>query len=115
MICNVIVIFDVLTVSIQARDNNLKLLYVERKVSELHRAEEELKSFIKKEKIPFEVEIDEILADPEWMKLQRKVESTGKLYILQDVSKQMQTKLLSIAIVPTVTLFKDIRNLKKKF
>ena len=100
----------VLTVSVQARGNSLKLLYVERKISELHRAEAELKSFIKEKKVPFEVGIDEILADPEWMKLQRKVESTGKVYILQDVSKQTQrkTKLHGTAVVITITLSREI-------
>ena len=74
------------TVSLQLQENRLRLIYGSTKKNELRRAEEELRGLLKYQIIPVESGYDEILEEQEWQKLREKVESGGKLCILQNVS-----------------------------
>ena len=77
------------TVNVQRRGSAMKLVYEERKMSELHRAKQAVKDFLKYVSITIESGFDEIAEDVDWKKLQRSVEASGKLSVLRDVSKHI--------------------------
>ena len=72
--------------SLQFQGGKLKMICSPQKRDEFRRAEEELRGLIKFQLISIESGYDEIMAEEEWKKLQAKVESGGKLFILQNVS-----------------------------
>ena len=61
------------------------MIYCYNKQSELQRAQDELRGLLKYQVIPVESGYDEIMAEEDWQALQKKVESGGKLCILQNV------------------------------
>ena len=77
---------DVVAVSLHLQGSSLKLIYCSNKKTELRRAEEELRDSLKCQTIPVENGFDEIMGEGEWQTLKKKVESSGKVYILEDVS-----------------------------
>ena len=72
--------------SLQLQGSSLKLIYCLNKKTELRRAEEELRDSLKCQTIPVENGFDEIMGEEEWQSLKKKVESGGKVYILENVS-----------------------------
>ena len=87
--CNICFIFFS-TVSLLLRGRNLKLMCNPQKKKELQRAEEELQSLIKYQVIPVESGYDEITAEEEWQALCAKIESEGKLRVVQNESEEIK-------------------------
>ena len=59
----------------------------------MQRAQDELRGLLKYQVIPVESGYDEIMAEEDWQALQKKVESGGKLCILQNVGTLVARKL----------------------
>ena len=64
----------------------MKIVYAEWKSSDFYRAQQELKNLLRHQEIPTEICLDEVATDREWVELQKRIESTGKLCVVQDVS-----------------------------
>ena len=77
----------VVAVSLQLQGSSLKLIYCSNKRTELRRAEEEMRDLLKYQIIPIESGFDEIMEEEEWLTLKKKVESSGKLCVLENVCR----------------------------
>ena len=71
--------------SLQLQGSSLKFIYCLNKKNELRRAEEEMRDLLKHQIIPIESGFDEIMEEEEWLTLKKKVESSGKLCVLENV------------------------------